>query len=44
MIKQEAAVRSIVEAAQRRSHELEVAQASAWARQRYSDVLERLGR
>ena len=40
----EAALRAIREAATRRGHEDEVAEASAKARARYADLLDRLGR
>lgn len=42
--KQEAAVRAIREAAARRGHEDRVRQLSASGRERYADLLERLGR
>ena len=42
--KQEAAARAIREAATRRSHEDQVAALSARGRERYADLLERLGR
>lgn len=42
--KQEAAVRAIAEAAERRGHEKRVAELSASARSRYADLLDRLGR
>ena len=42
--KQEATVRAIREAAARRGHETRVSELSARARERYADVLERLGR
>jgi hypothetical protein len=41
--KQEATVRAIREAAARRGHELRVRDLSAQARERYADVLDRLG-
>lgn len=41
--KQEATIRAIHEAAQRRGHESKVALASARARERYADLLHRLG-
>jgi hypothetical protein len=41
--KQEATVRAIREAAARRGHEARVRDLSAQARQRYADVLDRLG-
>ena len=40
----EATLRAIREAAARRGHEAKVAELSAGARERYADVLERLGR
>ncbi len=40
----EATLRAIREAASRRAHETEVAELSARARERYRDVLDRLGR
>ena len=42
--KQEAAVRAIADAAARRGHEDRVHALSESARQRYADLLERLGR
>ncbi|WP_246065158.1 CopG family transcriptional regulator [Aeromicrobium piscarium] len=42
--KQEAAVRAILEAAERRGHRERVAELSASARARYADLLDRLGR
>jgi hypothetical protein len=42
--KQEAAVRAITESAARRGHADEVAALSASARERYADLLDRLGR
>jgi len=42
--KQEAAVRAIREAARRRDHQARVKGLSEAARNRYTDVLERLGR
>ena len=42
--KQEATVRAIREAAARRGHSDRVAELSAEARNRYADLLERLGR
>jgi hypothetical protein len=42
--KQEATVRAIREAAARRGHESRVRELSAQARERYADVLDRLGR
>ncbi|AXE38422.1 ribbon-helix-helix protein, CopG family [Acidipropionibacterium virtanenii] len=42
--KQEATRRAIREAASRRHHQAGVAEASAWARDRYAEVLERLGK
>jgi hypothetical protein len=42
--KNEAADRAIQEAAQRRSHAQRVEQASAEARERYADLLDRLGK
>ena len=42
--KQEATVRAIREAARRRGHEDRVREFSARSRDRYADVLERLGR
>lgn len=42
--KQEATVRAIREAARRRGHEDRVRELSARSRDRYADVLERLGR
>lgn len=42
--KQEATVRAIREAAARRGHEDRVRQLSASGRERYADLLERLGR
>lgn len=42
--KQEATIRAIHEAAARRGHENRVAGASARARARYADVIERLGK
>ncbi len=42
--KQEATLRAIREAAARRGHEARVQQLSAAARQRYADLLDRLGR
>ncbi|MGL4743042.1 MAG: CopG family transcriptional regulator [Dermatophilaceae bacterium] len=41
--KQEATVRAIREAATRRVHEAKVRDASAWGRERYADLLDRLG-
>lgn len=41
--RQEATVRAIREAAARRGHESAVREASDWARDRYSEVLRRLG-
>ncbi len=41
--KQEAVVRAIHEAASRRMHRADVAAGSAWGRERYADVLRRLG-
>ena len=41
--RQEATVRAIREAAARRGHEVAVRDASAKARERYADVLRRLG-
>ncbi|TWE10451.1 CopG family transcriptional regulator [Rudaeicoccus suwonensis] len=41
--RQEATVRAIREAAARRGHELQVRELSARARERYAEVLERLG-
>lgn len=41
--KQEAALRAILEAHGRRTHEQSVAAASAWHRERYAAVLEKLG-
>lgn len=40
----EAALRAIHETAARRGHEAQVAEASAHARERYADLLDRLGR
>lgn len=42
--KQEATVRAIREAAARRGHEARVSDLSARGRERYADLLERLGR
>lgn len=42
--KQEATIRAIREAAERRGHEARVADASERVRTRYADVIERLGR
>lgn len=42
--KQEAAARAITETAARRLHEEQVRELSATARERYADLLERLGR
>lgn len=42
--KQEATVRAIRESAQRRLHEHAVARSSQRVRERYADVLDRLGR
>ncbi|MBW3084951.1 hypothetical protein KEM60_01142 [Austwickia sp. TVS 96-490-7B] len=42
--RQEATIRAIHEAAARRGHERDVAGASARARARYADVLDRLGK
>ncbi len=42
--KQEAAVRAITDAAARRVHDDRVRELSAVARERYSDLLDRLGR
>ena len=42
--KQEATVRAIWEAAARRGHEEQVRELSARGRERYADLLERLGR
>lgn len=42
--KQEATVRAIRETAERRGHEERVRELSARGRERYADVLERLGR
>ena len=42
--RQEAAIRAIHEVAARRVHERQVTEASARARARYADVLDRLGR
>ena len=42
--KQEATVRAIREAAARRGHEEQVRELSARGRERYADLLERLGR
>ena len=42
--KQEATVRAIRDAAARRIHEDRVSELSAQARERYADVLDRLGR
>ena len=42
--KQEAAVRAITEAAARRLHDDRVRELSAGARERYADLLDRLGR
>jgi hypothetical protein len=42
--KQEAAVRAITEAAARRVHEDQVRDLSVAARERYADLLDRLGR
>ena len=42
--KQEATVRAIREAAARRGHEERVRELSARGRERYADLLERLGR
>ncbi|WP_370291560.1 CopG family transcriptional regulator [Nocardioides sp.] len=42
--KQEAAVRAITDAAARRLHEHRVQELSASARERYADLLDRLGR
>lgn len=42
--KQEAAVRAIAESAARRGHVDQVAALSAAARERYADLLDRLGR
>lgn len=44
MSKQEATVRAIRESAQRRLHEHAVARSSQRVRERYADVLDRLGR
>ncbi|WP_269087266.1 MULTISPECIES: hypothetical protein [Serinicoccus] len=44
MSKQEATVRAIREAAARRGHEEQVRELSARGRERYADLLERLGR
>lgn len=41
--KQEATIRAIHEAAERRGHEAKVADASKRVRARYADVIERLG-
>ncbi len=41
--KQEATVRAIHEAHARHGHQQRVDEASAWARERYADVLRRLG-
>lgn len=41
--KQEAASRAIVETAERRLHSAQVSQLSSRARERYADVLRRLG-
>lgn len=42
--RQEAALRAIREAAARRAHEIDVAEMSARARDRYTEVLDRLKR
>lgn len=42
--RQEATIRAIHEAAERRGHEAKVTDASARARARYGDLLDRLGR
>jgi len=42
--KQEATVRAITEAAARRVHDAKVQELSAVARERYGDLLDRLGR
>ncbi|QIR68933.1 CopG family transcriptional regulator [Kocuria sp. KD4] len=42
--RQEATIRAIHEVAARRGHEQQVTEASARARARYADVLDRLGR
>jgi predicted transcriptional regulator len=42
--KQEAAVRAITDAAARRVHDQRVQELSAGARERYADLLDRLGR
>jgi uncharacterized protein (DUF1778 family) len=42
--KQEAAVRAIAEAAARRLHDARVSELSAAARERYANLLDRLGR
>ena len=42
--RQEATIRAIHEVAARRGHERQVTEASARARARYADVLDRLGR
>lgn len=42
--RQEATIRAIHEAAARRGHEARVSEASARARERYADLLDRLGR
>ena len=41
--RQEATIRAIHEVAERRGHERKVSEASARARSRYADVIERLG-
>lgn len=41
--KQEAARQAIRETAARQQHQQKVREASAWARDRYADVLDRLG-
>jgi len=43
MSRQEATIRAIHEVAERRGHERKVSEASARARSRYADVIERLG-
>lgn len=42
--RQEATIRAIYEAAARKGHEAKVREASLAARQRYADVLDRLGK
>ena len=44
MSRHEATLRAIREVAARRGHEAKVAELSARARERYADVLDRLGR